>query len=360
MKTLSLVSTAVALSAFWSLTNADVTTGAPGIRVIGQSVDGTLVLDDSSSELREWASPGLFMPTGEPVESAPTLLVVGQVEEWDAKGSVLTVSGQRVTIGSEATILDAPRDVDAALTTQNLIWYLHKGSYVAVAGDTYGGGESLATHVIRLDNDVKPGTAPIYVRGSVDFVDDAQGVAYIGNTSLDLNSASVSQRVETGNIVEAIGYHAADGSAIVSQVSSLDSPTNRDSKLTGINGSGLKGINGSGLKGINGSGLKGINGSGLKGINGSGLKGINGSGLKGINGSGLKGINGSGLKGINGSGLKGINGSGLKGINGSGLKGINGSGLKGINGSGLKGINGSGLKGINGSGLKGVDDGAAS
>jgi hypothetical protein len=246
------------------------------------------------------------MPAGEAVDSAPTLLVIGYVDSWDAKTGVLTVSGQRTTLADGATIIDAPRDIEATLTTTNLIWYLQEGRYIAVAGDTYGGGESLATHVVRLDNEARPGTAPIYVRGSLDVVDEVQGTAYIGNMALDLNSAASGSYPVTGNVIELLAYQADSGNAIVSEYSSLESSGIRASGATvsGITGSGLKGINGSGLKGINGSGLKGINGSGLKGINGSGLKGINGSGLKGINGSGLKGITGSGLKGITGSGLK--------------------------------------------------------
>ncbi len=284
------------------------------------------------------------MPSGEAVDSAPTLLVVGHVDSWDPKARVLTVSGQRTTLTEGAVLIDAPRDIDAPLTADNVIWYLHQGSYIAVAGDTYGGGESLATHVIRLDNNARPGTLPIYVRGSLDFVDDLQGMAYMGGMALDLNGATGIDYPATGNVVEVLAYQATNGAAIVSEYSSLESQDGHSTgpKLAGISGSGLKGISGSGLKGISGSGLKGISGSGLKGISGSGLKGISGSGLKGISGSGLKGISGSGLKGISGSGLKGISGSGLKGISGSGLKGISGSGLKGISGSGLKGISGSG------------------
>jgi len=249
-----------------------------------------LVLDDSVSGLSSWVIPGLAMSAEEAVESAPTLLVIGHVENWDAKTGVLTVSGQPTTLSDGSMIIDAPREIEATLTADNLIWYLHEGSYVAVAGNTYGGGENLATHIVRLDNDAKPGTVPLYVRGALDLVNEAQGIAYIGNMALDLNVAMQADLPATGNVIELLAYQADVGSAIVSEFASLETAGNRDisAKLAGINGSGLKGINGSGLKGINGSGLKGINGSGLKGINGSGLKGINGSGLKGINRSGLK------------------------------------------------------------------------
>ena len=160
MKIVSSIAATLALSACWSVASADVPAEIAGIRVIGQAVDGTLVLDDSVSGLSNWATPGLAMPGSETVEGAPTLLVIGHVESFDAETGVLTVSGQRTTLAEGATIVDAPRDIDATLTAENLIWYLQEGRYVAVAGDTFGGGESLATHVVRLDNEVQPGTAP--------------------------------------------------------------------------------------------------------------------------------------------------------------------------------------------------------
>jgi len=304
MKNINLIAMTLALSATPFLVSADPTDIA-GIRIVGQSIDGTLVLDDSLSGLSTWVTPGLAMSAEEAVDSAPTLLVIGHVESWDASAGVLTVSGQPMTLVDGSLIIDAPRDIEANLTDENLIWYLHEGSYIAVAGDTYGGGENLATHIVRLDNDAKPGTVPLYVRGSLDLVDEIQGVAYIGNMALDLNGATSGELPITGNVIELVAYQANAGSAIVSEYSSLENEYIRGqgAKLAGISGSGLKGISGSGLKGISGSGLKGISGSGLKGISGSGLKGISGSGLKGISGSGLKGISGSGLKGISGSGV---------------------------------------------------------
>ncbi len=306
----------VALSALCAVAIADPSQDPAGIRVVGQAVDGTLVLDGASSGLTAWASAGFAMGSEKVEGSAPTLLVIGHVESWDPQSGVVTVSGQRTSLADEAVIIDAPRDIDGALTRDNLIWYLHSGSYVAVVGDSYGGGEGLATHIIRLDNEAKPGTVPIYIRGSVDYIDEAQGIAYLGNMALDLSVAPSNAALYTGDMVEVLAYQADSATVVATQYASLEGSVTASSKLTGITGSGLKGINGSGLKGITGSGLKGINGSGLKGITGSGLKGITGSGLKGITGSGLKGINGSGLKGITGSGLKGINGSGLKGTAG--------------------------------------------
>ncbi|MBL8202545.1 MAG: hypothetical protein JNK40_16395, partial [Chromatiales bacterium] len=300
MKIASNIAATLAFSAFWSMATADVTSEIAGIRVIGQAMDGTLVLDDSVSGLSTWATPGLTMPGSEAVDGAPTLLVIGHVESFDAETGVLTVSGQRATLSEGATVIDAPRDIDATLTADNLIWYLQEGRYVAVAGDTFGGGESLATHVVRLDNEAKPGTVPLYVRGSLDLVDEIQGVAYMGGMALDLNSAASDQSLATGNVVEALAYQANAGRAIVSEYSSLESSAGRKSiaKVAGITGSGVKGITGSGVKGITGSGVKGITGSGVKGITGSGVKGITGSGVKGITGSGVKGLTGSGVKGI--------------------------------------------------------------
>ena len=315
MKIINGIAVTLALSASWTLATADGTTDMAGIRVVGQTIDGTLVLDDSVSGLSTWASPGLTMASSDAVDSAPTLLVIGHVESWDPKTSILTVSGQRVTIAEDATLLDAPRDIEAPLTATNLIWYLQEGRYIAVAGDSFGGGESLASHVIRLDNEAKPGTAPLYVRGALDLVDDISGIAYMGSMALDLNNASsIGDFPITGNVIELLAYQANAGSAIVSEYSSLESVGfgSRGSKVAGINGSGIKGITGSGAKGITGSGIRGITGSGVKGITGSGVRGITGRGVKGITGSGVRGITGSGVKGITGSGVRGITGSGAK------------------------------------------------
>ena len=310
------------LSVSWSMANAAASADPAGIRVVGQKVDGTLILDDSVSGLSTWAAPGLAMPAGETVDAAPTLLVIGHVENWDPKTGVLTVSGQTTTLAEGATIMDAPRNIKAMLTADNLSWYLQKGRYIAVAGDTYGGGESLATHIVRLDNEAKPGTVPIYVRGSLDLVDDVQGIAYIGSMALDLNSIAAGEYPATGNVVEVLAYQANAGSAIVSEYSSLESAGMRGagSKVAGITGSGARaqGINGSGARsqGITGSGARaqGITGSGARaqGITGSGARaqGITGSGARaqGITGSGARaqGINGSGARaqGITGSGAR--------------------------------------------------------
>ncbi|MEQ1800415.1 MAG: hypothetical protein ABL989_00700 [Gammaproteobacteria bacterium] len=258
MKIVSSIAAALALSACWSLASADVSAEISGIRVIGQAADGTLVLDDSVSGLSNWATPGLAMPGSEAVESAPTLLVIGHVESFDAETGVLTVSGQRATLTEDATVIDAPRDIDATLTADNLIWYLQKGRYVAVAGASFGGGESLATHVVRLDNEVQPGTAPIYVRGSLDLVNDIQGVAFIGGMTLDLNTAVITGNPITGNVVELLAFQTDSASAVVSEISSLESGVASKSiaMVSGITGSGAKGINGSGAKGITGSGVK--------------------------------------------------------------------------------------------------------
>ena len=274
MKIINGIAATLALSATWTLAAADATADMAGIRVVGQTIDGTLVLDDSVSGLSTWASPGLTMPASETVDSAPTLLVIGHVESWDPKTSVLTVSGQRVTIAEDATLVDVPRDIEAPLTATNLIWYLQEGRYIAVAGDSFGGGESLATHVIRLDNEAKPGTAPLYVRGALDLVDDISGIAYMGSMALDLNNAStIGEFPVTGNVVELLAYQANAGNAIVSEYSSLESLGfgSRGSKVSGISGSGIKGISGSGARGISGSGIKGISGSGARGISGSGV-----------------------------------------------------------------------------------------
>ncbi len=314
MKIINGIAATLALSASWAMANADATADMAGIRVVGQMIDGTLVLDDSVSGLATWASPGLTMPASETVDSAPTLLVIGHVESWDPKTSVLTVSGQRMTIDAGASIIDVPRDIEAPLTVTNLLWYLQEGRYIAVAGDSYGGGENLATHVIRLDNEAKPGTAPLYVRGALDLVDDIQGIAYMGSMALDLNNAStIGDFPVTGNVVELLAYQANAGSAIVSEYSSLEAVGvgSRGSTVAGISGSGVRGISGSGVKGISGSGIRGISGSGVKGISGSGIRGISGSGVKGISGSGVRGISGSGVKGISGSGVRGISGSGV-------------------------------------------------
>ncbi len=353
MKTISSIAATVALSASWSIANAEMQAEIAGIRVIGQAMDGTLVLDDSVSGLSNWATPGLAMPGSEPVEGAPTLLVIGHVESFDAETGVLTVSGQRTTLADGATVIDAPRDIDATLTTENLIWYLQAGRYVAVAGDTFGGGESVATHVVRLDNEVQPGNGPLYVRGSLDLVDQIQGVAYMGGMALDLNSATTIEYPVTGNVVEVLAYQADSASAIVSEYSSLETSNSRAtgwSKLAGISGTGAK------AKGISGTGAK------AKGISGTGAKakGISGTGAKakGISGTGAKakGISGTGAKakGISGTGAKakGISGTGAKakGISGTGAKakGISGTGAKakGISGTGAK------AKGISGTGAK--------
>ncbi len=344
MKIVSNIAATLALSACWSYASADATAEIAGIRVIGQAMDGTLVLDDSVSGLSNWATPGLAMPGSEPVEAAPTLLVIGHVESFDAATGVLTVSGQRTTLTEGATVIDAPRDIDATLTAENLIWYLQEGRYIAVAGDTFGGGENLATHVVRLDNEVQPGTAPIYVRGSLDLVDEIQGIAYIGGMALDLNSATGPQApITTGNVVEVLAYQADASSAVVSDYSSLETSSIRAtgwSKLAGISGTGAK------AKGISGTGAK------AKGISGTGAK------AKGISGTGAKakGISGTGAKakGISGTGAKakGISGTGAKakGISGTGAKakGISGTGAKakGISGTGAK------AKGISGTGAK--------
>ena len=302
MKIASSIASALALSLSWSFAVAEAPTDIAGIRVVGQEVDGTLVLDDSVSGLSTWATPGLAMPAGESVESAPTLLVIGHVDGWDPKTGVLTVSGQSMTLAEGATIIDAPREIRATLTADNVIWYLQKGRYIAVAGDTFGGGESLATNIVRLDNETKPGTAPIYVRGALDLVDDLQGIAYIGSMALDLNSMASGEFPVTGNLVEVLAYPSTAGNASVMEYASLESPDLRSTK------SGLAGISGSGarVKGISGSGarVKGISGSGarVKGISGSGarVKGISGSGarVKGISGSGalVPGISGSGAR----------------------------------------------------------------
>ena len=272
MNTFSSIAAALAISLSWSLASAEESADIAGIRVVGQEVDGTLVLDDSVSGLSSWATPGLAMPSGESVDSAPTLLVIGHVEAWDPKTGVLTVSGQTTTLAEGATLIDTPRNIQATLTRENLIWYLQKGRYIAVAGDTFGGGESLATHVVRLDNEAKPGTAPIYVRGSLDLVDDVQGIAYIGNMALDMNGMAAGEYPVTGNVVEVLAYQADTGSAIVSEYSSLEPSelNSAGSKAAGISGSGAraKGISGSGAK------AKGISGSGAK------AKGISGSGAR--------------------------------------------------------------------------------
>jgi hypothetical protein len=283
---------------------------APGIRVIGQATDGTLVLDDSVSGLSDWATPGLATFGDAGLAEAPLLLTIGHFESFDSQSGTIVVSGQRLVLDKGAVVIDAPRDVENSLGAGNLDWYLAPGRYVAVAGSAFGGGENLATHVVRLDNEVQPGSVPIYVRGSVDYYDLAQGIAYIGSMSLDVTTTTSSPSFATGEMVELIGYQADSATAIVTDYSSLEKSTQK-TKLAGINGSGVKGITGSGVK------TKGINGSGVKGITGSGVK------TKGINGSGVKGITGSGVK------TKGINGSGVKGITGSGVK------TKGINGSGL-------------------------
>ena len=263
MKIASSITTALVLSLSWSLAAAEASADMAGIRVVGQEVDGTLVLDDTVSGLSTWATPGLAMPAGESVESAPTLLVIGHLESWDPKTGVLTVSGQTMTLAEGATIIDAPRDVQATLTADSVIWYLQQGRYIAVAGDTFGGGESLATHIVRLDNETKPGTAPIYVRGSLDLVDDLQGIAYMGGMALDLNViGSEGTFPQTGSVVELLAYQADSGSAIVSEYSSLESTDSRvtGSRLAGITGSGARamGITGSGAraKGITGSGAR--------------------------------------------------------------------------------------------------------
>ncbi|MEZ5566132.1 MAG: hypothetical protein R3F24_11700 [Gammaproteobacteria bacterium] len=298
-----------------SIAIADVGGGAPGIHVAGQAIDGTLVLDTSASNLSAWESPGLTMATDTVTEAAPALLVIGHLESWNKKTGELTVSGQHLVLDEAARILDAPRDIDAVLNTENLPWYLHTGSYVAVAGDSFGGGENLATHIIRLSNDAKPGTMPLFIRGSLDLVDSTQGIAYLGGMRLDLNSANQGELPTTGNMVELVAMQSGAANAVVTEYSGLDSmstSTDGASKVAGIHGSGVKGIHGSGVRGIHGSGVKGIHGSGVRGIHGSGVKGIHGSGVRGIHGSGVKGIHGSGVKGIHGSGVRGIHGSGAR------------------------------------------------
>ena len=274
MKIVSSIASALVLSLSWSLAAAEASADMAGIRIVGQEVDGTLVLDDTVSGLSTWATPGLAMPAGESVESAPTLLVIGRLEGWDPKTGVLTVSGQTMTLADGATIIDAPRDMQATLTADSVIWYLQQGRYIAVAGDTFGGGESLATHIVRLDNETKPGTAPIYVRGSLDLVDDLQGIAYMGGMALSLNSMTSGEFPSTGNLVEVMAYEATAGNAIVTNYSSLDAEDSRGTK------SGLAGISGSGARaqGISGSGIRvrtlGISGSGARaqGISGSGAR----------------------------------------------------------------------------------------
>ncbi|MBN8279201.1 MAG: hypothetical protein J0M16_01185 [Gammaproteobacteria bacterium] len=299
--------TAIAALFVGALSSAGATAldSSPGIRIVGQAIDGTLILDNSVSALTALNSPGLALPSNTADENAPTLLVLGHVEALDQESGTITVSGQRITLDQSAVVIDAPRDIDAPLNPTNASWYLQPGRYVAIAGVSFGSGEALATHVVRLDNEAQPGTVPIYVRGSLDSLDQLQGVAHIGGMTMDLTGLSAMSAASVGNVVELVGFQSDATSARVTEIASLElEHASKAAHLTGITGSGAK------AKGINGSGVKGITGSGAK------AKGINGSGVKGITGSGAK------AKGINGSGVKGITGSGAK------AKGINGSGVK--------------------------------
>ena len=118
MKIVNSVTVAVTLSVFWSVASADAE--IPGIRVVGQGVDGTLVLDDSVSDLATLSSPGLFMIGNETSEGAPTLLVIGHIGGFDAKTGILTVSGQRSTLSEHASVIDVPRDINSEINTDNL------------------------------------------------------------------------------------------------------------------------------------------------------------------------------------------------------------------------------------------------
>lgn len=334
--------------------------GLGGIHVVGQSIDGTLVLDGTRSDLTTWETSGIASVAEESPADAPTLLVVGHVERFDAKTNVLTVSGQAVTLQAETALIDVPRDIDTPLTVDNVPWYLSTGRYIAVAGDSFGEDSNLATHIIRLDNEARPGQVPIYVRGSVQWSDEISGIATVGDVSLDLNSARQEYFPSAGNMVEMLAYRGIEGPAVVADYASVDQPHTRGARLAGISGTGAK------AKGISGTGAKGISGTGAKakGISGTGAKakGISGTGVKGISGTGAKakGISGTGVKGISGTGAKtkGISGTGVKGISGTGAKakGISGTGAKtkGISGTGVKGISGTGAKtkGISGTGIK--------
>ena len=268
---------------------ADAAMEAPGIRVAGQAIDGTLVLDSSVSGLSGWESPGFAMTTDDATDAAPTLLVIGHVESWNQKTGELTVSGQQFVLDDAARILDTPHDVDAVLNRDNLAWYLHTGSYIAVAGDSFGGGQNLATNVVRLSNDAKPGTMPLYIRGALDLVNDAQGIAYLGGMTLDLNAANQGALPMTGNLVEMIAIQSGPSTATITQYAGLDDVgAHGRADVAGISGSGVRGISGSGVRGISGSGVRGISGSGVRGISGSGVRGISGSGVRGISGSGVR------------------------------------------------------------------------
>ncbi|MEO7386337.1 MAG: hypothetical protein ABIX37_05335, partial [Gammaproteobacteria bacterium] len=70
MKFVSRIATTLAFAACWSMANAGGTAEISGIRVVGQTMDGTLVLDDSVSGLSNWASPGLAMAGSESADGA--------------------------------------------------------------------------------------------------------------------------------------------------------------------------------------------------------------------------------------------------------------------------------------------------
>ena len=63
---------------------------------------------------------------------------------------------------------------------------------------------------------------PLYVRGSLDLVDEIQGIAYIGNMALDLNGTTSGELPTTGNVIELLAYQSDAGGSIVSEYASLE------------------------------------------------------------------------------------------------------------------------------------------
>ena len=271
------------------------TDNPPGLRLVGRTVDGAIVIDGSDSQLTDLETIAVITRRNIPNTLAPELISIGTIESFDQANNLLVVAGQNTFIPRNTQLIDASSGKSSSLGFNGKdIHDLHIGRHVAVAGDIIGLGQSIATFVVLIPTPAARGTSLVYVRGILQESNPNSRELVIGNTKLDLGIVRSSDydNLSPGDLLEVVGYDAGPGQLTVTGLSKLapqdplttGNPAPQDTALS----SGLNGIHGSGLKGIHGSGLKGIHGSGLKGIHGSGLKGIHGSGLKGIHGSGLK------------------------------------------------------------------------
>ncbi len=217
------------------------------------------------------------------------LLAVGPISNIDAENNTFSINGQLFITDAQTEVAD-----------QTSV-----GDYVAVGGEIMNPGISLATTVVAIDDDYIAGASPAYIRVIIENIEPALARATSGASKLDYSASlhadvTISQNEE----VEFFGSAFGDHFFAFTVTTHSTTPSNGQSNLQNIRGSGLRNIRGSGLRNIRGSGLRNIRGSGLRNIRGSGLRNIRGSGLRNIRGSGLRNIRGSGLRNIRGSGLR--------------------------------------------------------